>query len=1199
MDIVGKNINNRYRIIGKIVDSKFSTVWEAKDIYSNVKVLINLIKKDESIRIEDVLRFRNEVAEVSSLSVSGIEKIFDIGECEDYYYFTREFIRGKSLKEMIYEGTKFNIDEAVDIIYDICNALSHAHDANIVHKDLRPGNIMVNIVKESNDKKFEITLINFGILNILKYNLNVSNKFIDMLYYSSPELSGAIRKSIDERSDIYSLGIIFYQLLTGTLPYKGDSASAIIHQHIAKIPPGIIEKNSEIPPILEKIIFKLLEKEPEKRYQTVNGVIQDLKRFKNGLNNFEPGMYDRQIKLNYRTNFIGREEEIKILKEKFDEALMGKGSICLIAGEAGKGKTRLAEELRNYVYEKQCIYINGKSCPGESKIPYSPFKELMDSYLQYYNQLSEEERENVKQKIRSRIGGLGKVILMINPLMEQAIGEYSPLKELEPEREIDRFKMGVNQFFFALGKIHKAMVILLDDLQWIDQASMDLLMDISSNISNENLLLIGAYRDDEIREGHYVEKFINFANANRFPVEQMFIKSFDINKMVRFVSGLLYDSEDNVMEIARFILKKGQGNPFFSIELLKQLIDEKIITRVKDKWEIDKDAIEKIEVPSTIIDIILKRISELDSKEKNILSHAAAIGDKFDINILFSLLEYDRNDILRVIDKAVGMRLLEQNLYEKGKIFFVHDRIKDEFYREIEDKTKKELHLKIARIIENTYKEQSDKFVFDLAYHYEKAGDKENAANCMFLAGNRSLENYANEDAINYYLQAIKNMEEIGKKGTPRWSSCMKNVGNIYTTIGKTNEAIEIFNDVISNTKNRNEISQIYSMIGNAYSKHGDNENCQKYFEKSLEYYGYNIKNKRIPLFIDIFKEFLVHMFHKFYKKIRINDFEDNETLLQVCFSMHAVTWSYAITDIYKMIYVTLKTINLTENNNCKSNYLPISEMKYACMCMAIARFNWSKEYFKRALEHAAEIDDQWSIAEINQFMGHYYNWMGNFTEGIACAEKSADLFYKIGDIKEFNMSLNALLQGYYYQGDFDNMFVVNSQFSEIAIKIKDNYTLCASMIFFLQYYREKGDFKEAERYGLECSRLTFDVKDWFNYCSVSIELGILYLERNEISKALVYLKRANELNKKSNFLKQYTVLIYQNLADAYIMDYVKNKNNMDRATRFKYIKKIKFTCNKALSKTKSWVLHYGGALRVNAKYERLVGNLKNAEKLL
>lgn len=1199
MDIEGKTINNKYRIIKKIVDGELSTVWIAENLNDSAKVFINLVKKDLSIRIEDVIRFRNEALEVSKLNVPGIEKILDFGECEDYHYVVREPVQGKSLLEMICEGAEFNIDEAVDIIYGICNALNHAHEANIIHKDLRPGNIIINTMRENNEQNFEITLISFGIVHILKYNLNESNKVIDMLYYSSPELSGAIKKSVDERSDLYSLGVLFYQLLAKNLPYQGESASSIIHKHVAQIPLSVIEKNPKIPPILENIVFKLLEKEPEKRYQTVQGLIQDIKKFKNGMREFEPGMHDQQIKLSYRTSLIGREEEIKILKEKFDEALTGKGSIYLIGGEAGRGKTRLAEELRNYVYEKQGIYINGKSCMGDGKIPYSPFKEALDAYLEYYNKLSEEDKIKVQQKVRSIIGGLGRVILKVNPSMEQIIGENAPLIELEPDREKDRFQMGVTQFFSALGQVHNAMVVLLDDLQWIDQASIDLLKEISSNISSQHLLIIGAYRDDEIIEGHSIEKFINYTNVNEFPLEQMFIKPFDINKMARFISGILYDSEENIMEIARFILKKGQGNPFFSIEILKQLVDEKVISRVKDKWQIDKEAFETLKVPSTIIDIILKRISELDNKEKNILSHAAVIGNKFDIQVLLSLIEDDRNDILRVIDKAVGMQLLEQNLYEKGKVFFVHDRVKEVFYRDIEDKAKRQIHLKIAQVIEDIYKDQIDKFVFDLAYHYEKAGDKENAVKCMYIAGNKSLENYANDDAVSYLLNAIKYIEETGEKGNGHWKSCMLNIGNIYATTGKTNEAIDIFKNIISNTKNGNETSQLYSMIGNAYAKHGDNENCQKYFEKSLEYYGYNIKTKRIPLFIDIFKEVLVHVIHRFYKRPYFNNSAIDETLLQVCFSMHAVTWSYAMTDVYKMIFVTLKTLNLTENKGYKGNYLSMSEMKYACMCMAIPRFGWSKEYFMRALDHAAQIDDQWGIAEIYQFMSHYYNWTGNLNEGIKCAEKSADMFKKIGDIKEFNMSLNPLLQGYYYQGDYENMFVINSQFEEIACKIKDNYTLCASKIFFLQYYREKGDYKEAERYGLECSKLSFDIKDLFNYCSISIELGIMYIERNEISKALVYLERAKELNEKSNFLKQYTVLIYQSLAEAYIMDYIKNKSKMDKVTQLKNIRKIKETCKRALKKTKDWVLHYGGALRVNARYELLNGNLKNTEELL
>ncbi|TYQ15179.1 UNVERIFIED_CONTAM: diguanylate cyclase (GGDEF)-like protein [Acetivibrio alkalicellulosi] len=275
-----------------------------------------------------------------------------------------------------------------------------------------------------------------------------------------------------------------------------------------------------------------------------------------------------------------------------------------------------------------------------------------------------------------------------------------------------------------------------------------------------------------------------------------------------------------------------------------------------------------------------------------------------------------------------------------------------------------------------------------------------------------------------------------------------------------------------------------------------------------------------------------------------------------------------------------------------------MSEIAYASICMVAALFERSKKYFTKALNHAIEIDDQLCIGLTYQYMGHYYNWIGNSIMGISYAEKSADIFRRIGEIREFALSLNPLVQGYYYQGDYDNMFIINRELHEIAYKIKDNYTLCASNIFFIQYYREKGEYKEAERYGKEVNKYSLEIKDWFNFCSSCIELGILYLDINDISKAIEYFEKAKELKDKNNFISQYVVLLYHNLADAYILDFIKNERNMNRSTQLSYIKKIKYTCKQALKYTKHWALHYGGALRVNACYKLLKGEIKNSEKL-
>ncbi|TYQ15181.1 UNVERIFIED_CONTAM: tetratricopeptide repeat protein [Acetivibrio alkalicellulosi] len=911
MNISETIINNKYRLIEKIDNIDLNTCWIAENLLDGTSVVINLVKKNLSIRIDDVIRFRNETLEVSKLAISGIEKIYDIGEYEDFRYVVRELVQGKSLHEMINEGVVFTIDEAVNIIHNIGEALEHVHSANVIHRDLRPKNIIVTKTNSNNEEYFIIKLINFGLSHILKYNFYKDVKVNDSIFYSSPELSCSIKRSVDERTDIYSLGIIFYQLLTNSLPFYGENPSEIIHQHIANIAVSTKEKNKSVPDILDKIVFKLLEKEPEKRYQTIGGLLKDLVKFKNGQNDFEPEMHCRQIKLNYHTNLIGREEELDLLKTKLNESLESKGSICLIGGEAGRGKTRLVEELRDYTYEKQGVYISVKSSMDDSKTPYSLLKGALNSYHKYYSNLSDVEKIKVQKKVKINIGNLGSVILKFSPCMIDVIGESTPLVEIKPEREKERFYMVINQFFSALGLIHNTIVIILDDLHWVDEDSIKLLTQIMSELSKQKILIIGTYRDDEINEENPLCKFINYAKDNQYPLTQIQLQSFDFNRMKRFVSKLLYDSEENVMEIAKFVLEKGHGNPFFSIEILKQLINEGIITHEKGSWKINKNEASSIEIPPNIINIILKRISELDEQENNILSHAAVIGNKFYIEFLFSVIEDDENDIVRVIDKAITMQLLEQNLTEEGRLFFVHDRIKEAFHMHLEDTKKKELHLKIANMLEINYKYQINKFIFEIAYHYIESGDIDKSLEYCYLAGIKSLENYANEEALHYFSKSIKYIEYKGELGNEKWFFCMFNIGYIYIITGRINEAIKLYKNIIYYTNSDYERAKIYNQIGLAYNKIGDNKNCQNCFEKSLQYQGYHLKEGKIPVIVDILKQLLIHIFHGFYNKPYTKENKDDEKFEQFCLSMNVLTWLYAISGTYKMINVTLISVEL------------------------------------------------------------------------------------------------------------------------------------------------------------------------------------------------------------------------------------------------------------------------------------------------
>ena len=595
MDVVNKVINNKYRIKEKICEGGMSVVWLAEDLLRKENVAIKILKRGvTSNRAEDIIRFRNEATTVAKLNEPGIVKIFEIGEFENMHYIVMEYINGKSLYKLLEDGVRLSPDEAVEVAYRICEALKHIHHANVIHRDLKPGNIIINWETKINRRKPEIKLIDFGLAQVKEFNMKDTGEIIGTLSYMAPEQSGIIKRSVDERSDLYSLGVILYQLLTGEIPFKAENVNSLIHQQIAKLPEKITKFNPTIPVILEKISLKLLEKEPEKRYQSAAGLLSDLEKYKKGQHDFVPGIDDKFIKLNYRTNLIGRDEELVKLKMLFDKALKGKGSVCLIGGEAGRGKTRLAEELRNYVYEKHGMYIDGKCFSGKNKIPYGPFKDALNLYVREFNlKYSEEKKKQIKETVRNFIGDLGELVLKLNPITEDIIGAPPPLIELQPETENKRFLMVVSQFIYSLGRIENGLVIMLDNLQWSDEGSLELLDELIKEISLFPVLVIGTYRDNEVGDGHILRNITRNIKNENFPLTDILLKPFNYKQINKFVANLLFDDEKNSLEITDFILQKSKGNPFFIVEILKQLVDEAVIIRKDERWVIDKELLKK------------------------------------------------------------------------------------------------------------------------------------------------------------------------------------------------------------------------------------------------------------------------------------------------------------------------------------------------------------------------------------------------------------------------------------------------------------------------------------------------------------------------------------------------------------------------------------------------------------------------------
>jgi tetratricopeptide (TPR) repeat protein len=1031
--MLGQLIKNRYKVIEKLGEGGMSLVYQAEDIETGQMVALKFLKEGiTSRRVEDVLRFQREAGAVAKLEHPGIAKVYGIGEYNQRTYITMELLRGKSLADLFKEQTRFSIEEAIRIVLGISEVLNYVHSQGIIHRDLKPANIILleQPISQPSSSKYQVKVLDFGLAQILELKeLKAEEEIVGTFGYMSPEQTGIVHKPVDERSDLYSLGVIFYQLLTNQLPFKGKDVGTLLHQQVAKMPQAVSELNPKIPRVIEEIVMKLLQKDVEKRYQTAAGLIGDLNRFQQGETIFTIATKDKLRRLTYRTSLIGREKELLHLQELFNQAQAGQGKLCLIAAEAGRGKSRLVSELRSYVYERGGIFIEGKCFRQDNKLPYQPFTEALNEYIKKVEYSPSQQRDKTIIRIKERLGELGRVIERISPLIQRLIGESPPLVELEPERENRRFLTTTSNFFRGISTSQEPIVLSIDDLQWADEGSLSLLEELTSEIKDSHLLVLGNYRDNEVGPQHKLIKLIQDSSKRGYSLEEIKLSFFDQARTNRMVSELLRQEEEATQQISAYIQEKSQGNPFFILEIIRQLVEEGVFYYKEKVWEIDQQRLQAITIPTNIVDIILRRIDALSEEEIEVLSYGAVIGREFSIELFFRLIDKPGETIIDVVDQAIRMQFLEWKAEERGRLLFIHERIRAAFYKRMDKERAAGIHLKIASMLEEINKENLELVIFDLANHYTKGQDKDKSLQYALLAAEKARLSYANEEAINYFNLGISLLEENKQKGSQEWLRAKEGLIGVYLTAGRNDEAIEASEQILALKQAPIEKSRIYSQIGAAYFKKGNWQACEDNLGLGLALLDEKIPRTKTQVKFSLIKELFIHLLHclfpQFFIYKQTKPVKPKYLEIEKCYMYMPLNWMYILSNVEKFIRSELRMLNLTEAKIGKSKELTESLAGYASLCMTIPLFKRAIRYFEKALNINKELEDLFAIARCLQFMGYYYEWKGDYQKSIEIFQQSKDKFQRMGDMWELGMVYQGLGINYLWNG---NLSLARSQ---------------------------------------------------------------------------------------------------------------------------------------------------------------------------
>ncbi|MDD5653633.1 MAG: AAA family ATPase, partial [Candidatus Omnitrophica bacterium] len=612
-----KTIDNRYRVTQRIAEDSLSLSYQAFDSKSGRPVSIRFFKSEIQKRPQEILfRFRKEIHELINIDSENIMKVFETGEFEGADYIVSEYVEAVPLSD--YFTSPLATNQAIDLILQVATGLSAAHQKGLIHRTVKPSSIIIP-VKEN---QVVAKLADFATGLLLDLTLiETQQDVIQIFGYMSPEATGILRKPIDERSDIYSLGIIFYQLLTGKLPYEGTDVSTLIHQHIARQPKPPQSINPDIPEIISEIVLRMIAKDPLERYQVIFGVIADLEEYKHQAAEgktfvrFELGRSDRVRTLTYGTRLIGRDKELETLKDFLKDALQSQGRLCFVSGEAGVGKSRLIDELREYTYSIGGIFVAGKCSQYEFKAPYKVITEIIEAYIKAAQSFSKKDQEELRARLKGAIGGLGGEVAKITSKVTQLLGDLPALAALDPEKEKIRFLITVAVFILHLSTRQKPVVIFLDDLQWADDGTIELLEKIAGELSGYALVIIASYRPAEMNSFHPLQQVLERLRQKNSPFAEIDLKPLELKDSVRIISRLLLREEKEIFSLAKEVDKVAKGNPFCIFELLRTLVVEGVIFWKETYYDFDMYRLQSIVVPENIVEIVLKRIKYIPQEE--------------------------------------------------------------------------------------------------------------------------------------------------------------------------------------------------------------------------------------------------------------------------------------------------------------------------------------------------------------------------------------------------------------------------------------------------------------------------------------------------------------------------------------------------------------------------------------------------------
>jgi predicted ATPase len=769
-----------FEIIEELSQNEWHALARARRINTGEVALVKIARRTPQVDISARL-LEHEFNLLVELSIPGVPRARELLRRDRDCFLVMDDSGSEPISKFL-KAASLDLEIFFELATGLCTILAELHRRNIIHKGINTRSIFAHPITH------EAQLLDFSLASPASGETPqfVSPQlFREMLPYISPEQTGRMNRAIDYRTDFYSLGVTFYEMLTGACPFRFDDWLELIHWHIARTPATPAKINPEVPEAVSQIVMKLMSKTAEQRYQSALGIREDLTRCAGEwkahrrVSAFRLGQRDISDRFLVSQKLYGRDREVEEMLLDFERTGQGPSALMLVAGYSGIGKTSLIQELYKPIVRERGYFISGKF-DQIARIPYGAFIQAFRALCRQLLTEGEQQLALWRVRLSEALGVNGGVIAQVIPEIELIIGPQPPAPPLAPAEAQNRFRLVFQNFVGALARREHPLVIFLDDLQWADSATLGLLQPLLAGRDVQYLFLIGAYRDNEVDEAHPLARALGNLEEDGVRLHRVTLGPLALGELALLIRDTLRCELADVEPLARLVLQKTEGNPFFVIQFLKALYQAELIEFDYDqgRWVFHLDAIAGAGITDNVIDLMTRRIQRLSAKAQAALMLAACIGNQFDLSTLATVSRQSADDTAADLGEALSEGLILPAIRSYGApdgdqsdspsgtspVFtFLHDRVQQAAYTLIPSERKQLVHLTVGRLLlDKREAGATDDKGFDIVNHLNLgssliADEQERLALARLNldAGCRAKTSTAYEAALGYFNSGI------------------------------------------------------------------------------------------------------------------------------------------------------------------------------------------------------------------------------------------------------------------------------------------------------------------------------------------------------------------------------------------------------------------------------------------------------------